>query len=159
MILELMKRYEENVVPLHHQLRFQVIQNDLNEVNIISDGQSITGIIDFGDVTFSHLISEVATAMYYMGYDSEDFLYWSCLMLKEFHRISPLTNDELRMLFFKMGIKSCQCRVNGAVALHSSPDNEYLLWKDEHHRKTLKTLFSLNPAEVEKYMRDMIESE
>ena len=159
MVSELIRRYEENVVPLHHQLRSQVIHNDMNEANVISDGEHITGVIDFGDVTFSHMTSEVAIAMYYMGYDSEDFLYWSGLVLKEFHKVTPLTDDELKTLFFKVGMRSCQCRVNGAVALHSSPDNEYLLWKDEHHRRTLKTLFSLDPAEAEKYMRGVIENE
>ena len=82
MIVELLGRYEEHVAPYHHQLRSQVIQNDINEVNLLTDGKVVTGVIDFGDITYSNLISEVAIAMYYAGYDQEDFLHEGCLLLK-----------------------------------------------------------------------------
>ena len=82
MIAELMGRYEEHVAPHHHELRSQVVQNDMNEINLLTDGKVVTGVIDFGHITHSNLISEVAIGMYYAAYDQEDFLHEGCLLLK-----------------------------------------------------------------------------
>ena len=36
MLAELLRKYEEHVVPSQHKLRWQVIQNDVNELNILA---------------------------------------------------------------------------------------------------------------------------
>ena len=61
------------------------------------------------------------------------------------------------MMFYKLCIRSCQCRINTAVARHNCPGNEHLFWKDGPHRATLKKLYSIDPKQGEKYIRDALD--
>ena len=80
MAFQMIQNFEKGIKK--HELRKQLIHNDFNQYNIIVSNNELVGIIDFGDVTFSNLVSELAIAMYSIGFDEEDFVYWSSLVLE-----------------------------------------------------------------------------
>ena len=131
---------------------------DMNQNNILCDGNQVTGVIDFGHAMHSHIISEVAIAIYYLGYSQQDFFSHGPLLLRQFHEAHPLTKEEIRMLFYKIGLRSCQCRVNLAVKMLKFPESEYLLWNEPFHKSTLRKLYSIQPKDGEKRIRDILDS-
>ncbi len=64
----------------------QVIHNDFHPGNVLSDGDRITGILDFGDVVHTARVVDVAVALCYFGWD-EDFV-------SGFETVVPLREDE-----------------------------------------------------------------
>ena len=79
------------MVPLSDKLRKATIHNDINELNIIVNDERVTGLIDFGDMAYWHLMDEIVVAMYHLGYSDEDSLKWSLILLEEYNKINPLT--------------------------------------------------------------------
>lgn len=79
----------------------QVIHNDFNGHNLLMDSQditSITGIIDFGDVTRSQRINDVAIAgCYQLRFDEPDFTGASDIVAG-YHGLSPLSGEEITLL-------------------------------------------------------------
>lgn len=81
MVQEFLQSYEKAVVPHYPKLRKRTIHNDVNQMNIIVNKGQVTGLIDFADVQYSHLINELGIALFYMMYDKEDILYYSLMLL------------------------------------------------------------------------------
>ena len=59
--------FESSVRPLAPQLRMAAIHGDVNDQNVLVDagGTQVLGIIDFGDMTYSWLVNEIAIATAY----------------------------------------------------------------------------------------------
>ena len=73
--------FEARVLPVLPRLHRQPVHNDLNPHNIVVDAiqhQRISGIIDFGDLTLTARINDLAIAAAYQVADSDDPL-GSCL--------------------------------------------------------------------------------
>lgn len=63
-VLEVIARHEQRVAPALPGLRAQVIHNDLSRENVLVDeGHRITGITDFGDMTYTPLVCDLAVAI------------------------------------------------------------------------------------------------
>jgi hydroxylysine kinase len=64
-VLELLSHMLPIIELQFPQLRHQIVHNDLNALNILVDPQEearIRGVIDFGDITYTALIADVAVA-------------------------------------------------------------------------------------------------
>ena len=62
------------VVPRLPTLRRSVIHGDVNDFNVLVDARTerVTGIVDFGDMVFSHTVNDAAIAMAYAALDKAD---------------------------------------------------------------------------------------
>ena len=61
-----MAKFQNVFLPLRATLRSQLIHNDGNDHNIISDAQhNVAGVIDLGDMSYSSLVVEVAVTIAY----------------------------------------------------------------------------------------------
>ena len=82
-------------------LRTQVIHNDMSRGNVVMDktqSDQISGIIDFGDMTRSPLIIDLAVAAAYQLSDGDDPLSGALPMITGYHAIRPLQNLEMVLL-------------------------------------------------------------
>ena len=87
--------FEHIVVPIQNNLRHSIIHSDLNDNNILVEDQSVTGIIDFGDITYSPLVYEVAIALTYIMLANENDPFEKAMaFLQGYHKILPLTKKE-----------------------------------------------------------------
>ena len=81
--------------------RTQLLHNDFSPDNalISADGGRVSGIIDFGDVTVTALVNDVAIAAAYLLDDGGDDLLAPALdLIAGYHAVTPLTADELALL-------------------------------------------------------------
>ena len=82
--------------------RTQLLHNDFSPDNalISAGGDRVSGIIDFGDVTVTALVNDVAIAAAYQlgGDDGSDLLTPALDLIAGYHAVTPLTADELALL-------------------------------------------------------------
>jgi ethanolamine-phosphate phospho-lyase len=78
-----MLHFRELVLPILPNLRTSIIHNDANEWNLLVQRGAISGIIDFGDITWAPLINELAIAISYgiMGKDDPVKMGWIYLKI------------------------------------------------------------------------------
>jgi hydroxylysine kinase len=84
-------------------LRTQLLHNDFSPDNtlISADGRAVSGIIDFGDVTVTALVNDVAIAVANLlgdGDDGDDLLGPGLDLIAGYHAVTPLTAAELGLL-------------------------------------------------------------
>eukprot|EP00794_Sanderia_malayensis_P017048 gene17048-18765_t len=99
------KMFEKHVVPVLKDLPMQTIYSDLNEQNIIIDKDKtgewkITGLIDFGDITYSCRIFEIGICIAYLGQlNVSEFNWVAGNLLTGYLSEETLTELELSILY------------------------------------------------------------
>jgi Ser/Thr protein kinase RdoA (MazF antagonist) len=92
-------RFDQNVLPLVPKLRAQILHNDFVPDNILvaeNDPGHIVGIIDFGDMTHTLLINDLATTIAPMLRGHADTVGAAAEILAGYHEIVPVEEIELR---------------------------------------------------------------
>lgn len=121
-------RFTSNVLPILPKLRSQIIHNDLNPHNVLVTGDTIVGIIDFGDIVKSPLVQDLATSCAYqiMGYD--DPLKIISEVVAGFHEAEPIYSEELEVLIDFVCARLALILVIGDQKANRDPSNaRYLL--------------------------------
>lgn len=99
-ITTFLAQFATTTAPALAQIPRQVIHGDFNPHNLLADpGQPtrLTGILDFGDMTLSHRICDLAVAASYL-IDPEDPSALLIPLTTAYHQANPLTAQELRLL-------------------------------------------------------------
>jgi Ser/Thr protein kinase RdoA (MazF antagonist) len=99
-ITEFLAHFASKTVPALAQLPRQVIHGDFNPHNLLADPADpdrLTGILDFGDMTLSHRICDLAVAASYL-IDPQDPLGLLIPLTRAYHKANPLTEPELARL-------------------------------------------------------------
>ncbi len=95
--------FSREALPLFDQLRQSVNYNDANDFNVLVDADpaspQVPGVIDFGDLVYTHTINELAIALAYAMMHKENPLEAACHVVRGYHQIFPLTETELKVLF------------------------------------------------------------
>ena len=94
-------RYDATIAPRWESLRAQVVHGDLNIDNALVDEDGlITGIIDFGDMSHTALITDLASVIDSLVLDREpdEAFRVARLVLDGYQRVTPLEPDELRLM-------------------------------------------------------------
>ena len=92
--------FAAQIAPALARLPRQVIHGDFNPHNLLADPAqpgTLTGILDFGDMTLSHRICDLAVAASYL-IDPSDPASLLVPLVQAYHRANSLTEDELRLL-------------------------------------------------------------
>ena len=76
-----------------------VIHNDLNDLNVLVGGAEVTGVIDFGDMTTTYRVAEVAITATYAMFDRDDPLGVAERVVSAFSKLVPLDRDEAESVF------------------------------------------------------------
>jgi Ser/Thr protein kinase RdoA (MazF antagonist) len=79
-------------------LRTGVIHGDVNDYNVLVDGDRVSGLLDFGDMVHSALVCELAVALAYAILHHPDPLAGAACVIRGYHRENPLTEPEQRAL-------------------------------------------------------------
>ncbi len=142
------QQFEENVTDHLPQLRKQVIHNDANEWNLLQHDDRITGVIDFGDATYSPLINELAVALTYACYDKDNPLEWLPLVVKSYHQRLPLEPLEVDLLYYLIAARLCISVCNSAHARREDPGNTYATISEKHAWSMLHLWARTNPDKI-----------
>ena len=139
--------HRAHVVPLLSGLRRGVIHGDLNDYNILIDDahQRVTGILDFGDMVYSHTVNDVAIACAYVALSAEDPLAAAAAVVKGLNETFPLTEPELEALWSLMCMRLCMSACIAAKQTRDTPGDDYLRISQEPLARTLPLLAAIHP--------------
>ncbi len=96
-----LERFQEQLVPAWPRLRAQVLHTDVSVDNTLSDARGfVTGFIDFGDMSFTALISDIASMLDSLaaGREGEEVFRLARLVLDGYQRRIELSEEELRLI-------------------------------------------------------------
>ncbi len=121
-------RYELAVAPVWPSLRAQVVHTDLCGSNVLVDeGGRITGIIDFGDASWSALVVDLAAVLETVvdGREDEDFFRAARLVIDGYEKVTPLEPAERAILGELLAARMCAAVVVPASrgALYDDPES------------------------------------
>jgi len=119
------------VRPALDATRSSVVHNDANDYNILAavdpDGAAApSGIIDFGDLLYSHPACDLAIAVAYAMIGKPDPLTAAANVVTGYHEAYPLNESEIALLFPLAQTRLAVSLVNSALQADAAPDNTYL---------------------------------
>ena len=150
LVEEFLALYENEVLPELESLPKQVIHGDANDYNVLVAApglhkRDISGVIDFGDMTHSLRISELAISASYAILSTADPLSAGCAVAAGYHSVSPLTKEELEVLFALICVRLCVIVCMAALQKRVEPDNEYLTISEVQAWKLLRKFSEISP--------------
>jgi 4-aminobutyrate aminotransferase-like enzyme/Ser/Thr protein kinase RdoA (MazF antagonist) len=156
LIARVLSTYQSSVAPRLSMLRRSVIHNDANDHNVLIDGRAdrVTGILDFGDMVFSHTVNGLAVAMAYATLGAERPLAAAASVARGYHAVRPLSDDELAVLSPLMCLRLCLSVAVAGVQQRERPDDAYLAVSQHAIRETLPTLMAIHPRLAHYLLRD-----
>ena len=147
-------RFDQNVLPLIPNLRAQIVHNDFVPDNILvseNDPGQIVGIIDFGDMTHTLLINDLATTIAPMIRRHADPVGAAAEIIAGYHEIIPLEDAELRILYDLIAARLTMLNIIAYWRVGIHPDNrEYIVGGVEETWLTLEAWRALDSADVTK---------
>ncbi len=146
-------QFDEHVYPIQHELRKGIIYNDANHWNILTKNGAVSGIIDFGDMCHSWLINELAIAITYVMMDKENPLEIAVEIIRGYHAILPLKEQELDMLYYLVAARLCTSVCNSAYAKTLNPNSAYITISEKPAWALLKKWIAINPIKVKNTFR------
>ena len=140
--------FEKNQSALD-SLRKSVNYNDANDYNILIRGTgnnvAVPGVIDFGDVVYTHTINELAIALAYVMMHKADPLEAAIHAIKGYHDQYPIEENELAVLFILVTTRLLISVTCSAVNLEEHPENIYLQISDKPAWDLLRKLIAISP--------------
>jgi len=150
LISQTLEKFVSGVKPVLDTLRTQVIHNDMNPGNVLMDKSQpdqISGLIDFGDLTRSPLIIDLAVAASYQLDSGDDPLAGVLPMIAGYHSIEPLQAAEMELLTDLIRTRLITSLLIGSYRAILFPENrEYLLISHRSAKNFLVNLTHL-PAD------------
>ena len=150
-VIYFIQQYKENIVPVYNDLRKSIIHNDANQWNVLVEKDKTTGLIDFGDISYSNLVNEIGIAMTYIAYDKEDILYWSGILLESYNKVLPLKKKEVESLYYIIALRLCMSVSNSAYTKLNQPNNNYISEGEENAWNMLDKWIFYGPTKVKNY--------
>ncbi|MEL6926985.1 MAG: phosphotransferase, partial [Bacteroidota bacterium] len=127
-------------------LRESVIYNDANDYNVLTNQGQVNGLIDFGDLVYSHSINDLAITIAYAAMDKDDPLATAIQITKGFNKVFPLQEAELRALFPLICIRLLVSVTVAAINRRDHPDNAYLFVSEKPAWQLLEQFRQVAPA-------------
>ncbi len=142
--------YTLSIKPIAHLLRKSVIYNDANDYNVLvsidKENPRVPGVIDFGDAVYSHTVNDLAIALAYAMMHKPNPLQAAHHIVKGYHSIYPLQENELMALFPLTCIRLLISVTCSQINREEEPDNVYLQISDDAAWKLLEKLYEIVPA-------------
>ncbi len=156
LVARVFARYEARVAPRLRELRAGVLHQDANDNNLIvsADGRVVTGLVDFGDMTFGRRINELAVTLAYALLDMDDLYSAARPLIAAYAAESPLEGDEAGVLFDLVAARLAMSVCISSHRAREFPDNEYLLVSQAPAFRLLTRLDQTNPALLAAFARD-----
>ena len=151
-LTELTSELEAELLPRLRATRAQITHNDFGSDNILVDdaGENVAGIIDFGDLVETALVSEVAVAAAYQLGSGQDPLASALELIAGYHAIVPLEPLEIALLGDVIRARLVQRIVIPAWRASRTPENRaYLLRNADCCRAQLAALAALPAGELD----------
>ncbi|XP_060796638.1 hydroxylysine kinase-like [Neoarius graeffei] len=149
-------QYQNQVVPKLPSFRKCINHGDLNDYNILVEpdgpsGYTISGILDFCDMSSGYFVFELAIMIMYMMIESKNPLGVGAPVIAGFESVFPLNTDERDALYTLVLSRFSQSLVYARAMVLQQPENkEYLMITAKTGVRILQLLWEKGKEEVEK---------
>ena len=148
-------RFDRNVFPEIPKLRAQIVHNDLVPDNILvakDDPNQIIGIIDFGDLTHTLLVIDLATTIAATLNETTDPVAVAAQIVAGYNELIPLEEAELRLLYDLVGARLTMLNVIASWRVTIHPENQdYITGGVDQTWRILEMWRDQDPGEVTKF--------
>lgn len=121
------------------------IHGDANDENILTRGDRVVGLLDFGDSLDNPIVCELAVALAYVMLDAPSPLAAGAEVVAAYHRIRPLDVCELRVLFALICGRLVNTLVVAAERRRLDPARESWFVTEERAWRLLDKLIETQP--------------
>ncbi|XP_041863211.1 hydroxylysine kinase [Melanotaenia boesemani] len=148
--------YKTSVDTKRPRFRKCINHGDFNDLNVLvqpddSDGYTISGILDFGDMNSGYYIHELAITIMYMMIEHPSPVKVGGPVLAGWESVLPLNEAEKDCLYLLVLSRFCQSLLLARYSVTLHPENaEYLMISSRRGVHILKQLWELGKEEVEK---------
>ncbi|SDY12292.1 aminotransferase class III-fold pyridoxal phosphate-dependent enzyme [Halopenitus persicus] len=119
----ILDRFENRVDPGFDSLRAQVIHNDLTLDNVLlDDADRVSGIVDFGDLTHTALVSDLVMAVASVMYRRDDPIEAAREVIRGYVGVTPLEDEEAELLADLVAARHLTWGVTVAWRLEEHPE-------------------------------------
>ena len=151
--------YQEKLLPALPDLRHSFVYNDANDTNILiraqgSDPAKVAGMIDLGDMVYSPTVTDLAVALAYIMMGSERPLDQSSPLVAAYHRVFPLSEREIKILFPLIAARLCLSVCISWYQQKQEPDNRHLSISEAGAWDLLQRLRDIHPRYAHYLFRD-----
>jgi hydroxylysine kinase len=163
LVERVLNRFEGHALPVLSGLPKQPLHNDLNPHNIVVDAansERIAGIIDFGDLTSTARIVDLAVTAAYQVVDSDDPLAPACDMIGAYHAVTPLDAIEFDILFDLIATRMVMTIVISSWRAIRYPENrDYILRNNPAAWGRLQRIADIPGAQARQQIKSACNSE
>ncbi|HEY3580630.1 MAG TPA: phosphotransferase [Pyrinomonadaceae bacterium] len=108
------------------KLSRSVIHGDVNDYNVLVDGDDVVGLIDFGDIVYSYTVGDLAIAIAYVVLGKDDPYGAAAPVIEGYEEEFSLTDAERDALWPLVRLRLCMSVCIAAHQQSQQPENEYL---------------------------------
>lgn len=152
MVNDVIDKFEKRVIEgFGNELEKGMIHGDLNEQNILVDGEEgrkVVAVLDVGDSQKSCLVFELAIALCYMLLRAGDIGKGKYL-INGYNNLRSIPITEKNILKLCVCARLCQSLVLGAYSHRNDPNNDYLLGTQKPGWKLFEKLWPIDDHEIE----------
>ena len=130
-------------VELDRDLRRSVIHGDANDYNLLVEADSVTGLIDFGDMVYSWTIGDLAVALAYVVLGKDDPHVTAEHVIDGYTEEFTLPEEERVVLWKLVRLRLAMSVSLAAYQQSLRPQNKYLQISQQAIAETLPRLFEL----------------
>ena len=153
MVARVFDRYDARVAPQLKHLRGAVIHQDANDNNLLVGDGLVSGIIDFGDMSFGRQVNELAVALAYALLDCADIYKTATPLIAAYAAEFPLEPTEAEVLFDLVAARLAASVCISSHRAKDHPDNTYLIISQAPALRLLDRLNQTNPAFLAAFAR------
>eukprot|EP01065_Artemidia_motanka_P029324 TRINITY_DN35464_c0_g1_i1.p1 TRINITY_DN35464_c0_g1~~TRINITY_DN35464_c0_g1_i1.p1 ORF type:complete len:810 (+),score=243.78 TRINITY_DN35464_c0_g1_i1:61-2490(+) len=122
-----LEQFESEVTPVLVDLPQQVVHGDVNDYNLMCEGERVSGLCDFGDIVHSPAVCELGIALAYVMMDKPDPIASAAAVIAGHASTCPLVAAEIRALWWLVAARLCVSVTISAYEAHLQPQNlEYV---------------------------------
>ncbi|HEY6977076.1 MAG TPA: aminotransferase class III-fold pyridoxal phosphate-dependent enzyme [Chitinophagaceae bacterium] len=146
-------QFETEILPVISSLRHAYVHHDANDTNILVQGDTVCGLIDFSDMVYTALINNVAVACTYAMMNHQDPLHAATLVVKGYHETYPLTEQEIDLLYYLIAARLCISVTQSAYNASIETNNEHHFISESPAWDLLYKLIRINPIKAQEQFR------
>lgn len=146
-------QFDTEVAPQWHTLRKAYIHNDANDGNLLVTGNTISGLVDFGDMVHTALIANVAIACTYLMLNAADPLQAAVAVVEAYHREYPLTVEETDLIYYLIASRLCISVITSASQTAAGSNNPAHYVTESDAWRLLFRLVTINPVAAQDAFR------
>lgn len=150
MVARHLERFERTLAQHAVHLRMGVIHGDANDYNVVVGApgyqkRKITGLLDFGDMMYTAVVSELAIAAAYAIMNHPQPIDALMVMVSRYHQQYALNEAEVAVLFDLVCMRLCISVTVSAIRKRERPDDPYMTVSEAPAWRLLGLLSAAHP--------------